>query len=61
MSIPLHCTNHHKFRGNKEHKKCVHGKLKSSDRNKPWLKEGSKVLERVFSVYKYLIFDIIRM
>jgi len=49
LSIPLHCTNHHRFRSNKEHKKCSHGPLKPSDRSKPWLKEGSKDLEKIVS------------
>ena len=42
-SIPLHCSNHHKFRNNTEHKKCAHSPIKTNDRSKPWLKEGSKV------------------
>ena len=43
LSITLHCSNHHHFRNNRQHKQCAHGPLNASDRTKPWLKEGSKV------------------
>ena len=47
QSIPLHCSNKHKFRTNRQHKQCAHGSLKTSGRTKPWLKEGSKNLEKL--------------
>ena len=43
LSIPLHCANHHKFSSNEKHKTCSHSDLVGEERNKPWLKEGSKV------------------
>ena len=43
LSIPLHCANHHKFPSNEKHRTCSHSDLVGEERNKPWLKEGSKV------------------
>eukprot|EP00092_Neocalanus_flemingeri_P087767 GFUD01110822.1.p1 GENE.GFUD01110822.1~~GFUD01110822.1.p1 ORF type:complete len:141 (+),score=26.84 GFUD01110822.1:47-469(+) len=49
LSIPLHCTDHHSFRSNKHHRECAHGPLRAAGRSKPWLKEGSKEVEKIVS------------
>ena len=43
LSIPHHVSNNHHYPNNLMHKKCAHGDLSLEERNKPWLKEGSKV------------------
>ena len=46
LSIPRHLTNRHDFPSNIKHKECAHKELKGSEARKPWLKEGSKVLNK---------------
>jgi solute carrier family 8 (sodium/calcium exchanger) len=46
LSIPLHVRGVHVFPENRLFKKCMHGDL-PTDRDKPWLKEGSLSMKKL--------------